>query len=80
MKTNVTYRDIKGGGRDAQEIYEEFVAIRKKLQSIRRAMESFHKPLTIDEINHQLAGAMKGGAEAGDGRENEKNYHYLQCS
>ena len=38
-----------------KKIYEELIAIRKELQSIRRAMEFLQNPLTIDEINHQLS-------------------------
>lgn len=38
-----------------KKIYRELVRIRKELHTIRSSMESFHKPLTIDEVNYQLA-------------------------
>lgn len=37
------------------KIYNELVLIREELHAIRSNMESFRKPLTIDEVNHQLA-------------------------
>lgn len=37
-----------------RKIYEELKQIKKELHAIRSNMESAEKPLSINEINHQL--------------------------